>query len=91
MEDWFLKAEEKRRAARKPSEMYDVTAWSVPLQYGIAAVGVAELSKVAFEPITSDYRPSGNVIGSSATVAYLVPWGTSASALSLIHISRCSE
>ena len=80
MEDWFLKAEEKRRAARKPSEMYDVTAWSVPLQYGIAAVGVAELSKVAFEPITSDYRPSGNVIGSSATVAYLVPWGTSASA-----------
>lgn len=77
MEDWFLKAEEKRRAARQPSEMYDVTAWSLPLQYGVAAIGVSELSKGSFEPIGGDYRPGGSVTGSGA-VAYLVPWGTSA-------------
>jgi hypothetical protein len=77
MEDWFLKEEEKRRAARQPSEMYDVTAWSLPLQYGMNAVGVAELSKGSFQPITGDYRPLGSVVGDAA-VAYVVPWGTSA-------------
>ena len=80
MEPEFLKAEERRRQARQSSEMYDVTAWSIPLQYGIAAVTTAEISTGSFEAVPHGYRPEGRVIGGDATVAYLVPWGISASA-----------
>jgi hypothetical protein len=80
MEDWFLKAEEKRRLARQPSEMYDVTAWSLPLQYNVEAVAAAEVSKGSFETIPAEYRPAGKVVGAKPEVAYLIPWGISASA-----------
>lgn len=80
MEDWFLKAEEKRRLARQPSEMYDVTAWSLPLQYNIACVSSGEVSKGSFEVIPAEYRIEGKVNGPRPEVAYLAPWGISASA-----------
>ena len=79
MEEWFVKAEEKRRLARQPSEMYDVTAWSLPLQYNIAAVTAAEASKGAFAMLPREYRPLGGVVGAKAEVAYLVPWGMASS------------
>ncbi|MBV8818714.1 MAG: hypothetical protein JO022_10195 [Acidobacteriaceae bacterium] len=80
MEDWFLKAEERRRAARQPSEMYDVTAWSLPLQYNVTAVASNETLKGSFENIPPLYRPAGQVIGTNPEVAYLVPWGIASSA-----------
>ena len=79
MEDWFLKAEEKRRLTRQPSEMYDVTAWSLPLQYNVAAVSAAETSKGSFSMLARDYRPVGNVVGAKAEVAYVIPWGMASS------------
>src|SRR6202011_3872454 len=54
MEPEFLKQEERRRKERLPSEMYDVTAWSVPLQYNIVSVATAEVSKGDFEPVRSE-------------------------------------
>ncbi len=80
MEPDFLAGEERRRQARQPSEMYDVTAWSIPLQYGITAVTAAQESKANFEPVPGEYKPAGQVIGATPEVAYLVPWGLSASA-----------
>jgi len=80
MEPEFLKQEEHRRKERLPSEMYDVTAWSVPLQYNIASVAAAEVSKGDFEPVTAGKLPEGQVTGNKPAVAYLVPWGTTASA-----------
>ncbi len=80
MEPDFLASEERRRVARQPSEMYDVTAWSIPLQYGISMVSAAQESKGSFENVPANYRPQGRVIGDAPEVAYLVPWGISASA-----------
>ena len=80
MEPGFLKGEEHRRESRQPSEMYDVTAWSLPLQYGISAVSTADLSKGSFEAVKPGETPPGKVIGSKPEVAYLVPWGVSAAA-----------
>ncbi len=80
MEPDFLKGEEHRRESKLPSEMYDVTAWSLPLQYGVAAVGTADVSKGSFEPVKAGELPAGKVIGSKPEVAYLVPWGVSAAA-----------
>jgi Zinc carboxypeptidase len=80
MDPDFLKGEEQRRLARQPSEMYDVTAWSLPMQYGILAVAAPDESKGSFEAIAPGYAPKGKVVGNSAALAYLVPWGLSSSA-----------
>lgn len=88
MEAEFLKAEEHRRKERLPSEMYDVTAWSVPLQYNIASVAAVEVSKGDFEPVSAGKLPEGKVTGTAPSVAYLVPWGTTASARFLAAAMR---
>jgi hypothetical protein len=74
MDEIFLKAEEHRRKRREPSEIYDVTAWSLPLQFGVEAVAPSERSKGSFEPFQPG--PAGRVEGGEASVAYLVPWGS---------------
>jgi hypothetical protein len=80
MEPDFLKGEEHRRENRQPSEMYDVTAWSLPMQYGVSAVSSADVSKGSFEAVKPGETPPGKVIGAKPEVAYLVPWGVSAAA-----------
>ena len=78
MDPHFLAAEEHRRASRQPSEMYDVTAWSLPLQYGITAVPTAQESAGSFRKW--DASPIGGKMQvSSPALAYLVPWGLSSS------------
>ena len=78
MSDEFLKDEEARRKRRRSSEIYDVTAWSLPLQFGVELVSTKAKSEGAFEPVTAA-APAGKLNG-KATVAYLVPWGSSTSA-----------
>jgi len=80
MEPDFLKGEEHRRESRQPSEMYDVTAWSLPMQYGVSAVSSSDVSKGSFEAVKPGEALPGKVIGSKPEVAYLVPWGVSAAA-----------
>ena len=77
MEEPFLKEQERRRRRRLPDEIYDVTAWSVPLQYNVEAIASGEVTQGSFEPVQPG-TPPGKVIGQSATLAYLVPWGTQA-------------
>ena len=77
MDDRFLKAEEDRRKRRLSSQIYDVTAWSLPLQYNVEAVPNPSISAGSFAPVKLGDVPAGAVSG-SGTVAWLVPWGTSA-------------
>ena len=76
MEPEFIKEAERRRKKDLPDEIYDVVAWSLPLQYGVE---VAECKKVpnGFRLVEPDRIPPGSVNG-EATVAYFVPWGTAA-------------
>ncbi len=75
MEDDFLKAEESRRKRRLSSEIYDVTAWSLPLQFGVEMVSTNSKTTGDLEPLKHDMLPQGAITG-KATVAYLVPWGS---------------
>ncbi len=87
MAEEFLKAEEARRKRRQPSEIYDVTAWSLPLQYNIEAATAGTVSEGKFEPVVLGNAPKGIVSG-KAEVAYVIPWGTSGAAkmlTSLLH------
>ncbi|MEO8660302.1 MAG: M14 family metallopeptidase [Bryobacteraceae bacterium] len=74
MDEAFLTSEEHRRKRRESSEIYDVTAWSLPLQFGVEAITTGARSEGKFEPFQA--APAGRVEGGEATVAYLIPWGT---------------
>ena len=56
-----------------------MTAWSIPLQFNVEAVP-AGLSDVAATPVKFGETKAVSIDGGKATVAYLVPWGTSAAA-----------
>ncbi len=77
MEDFFVKEQERRRSKKLPDEIYDVTAWSLPLQFNVECVPLGEAAQGGFEPVKAGPPPAGRVTGEAA-VAYLVPWGTQA-------------
>jgi hypothetical protein len=79
MEADFLKEQERRRRKKLPDEIYDVTAWSLPLMYNVECVAAAQPSTGSFEAVAKGSRPAGRVEGGKASVAYLVPWGSAAS------------
>jgi hypothetical protein len=80
MDEKFLKAEDDRRARRLSSEIYDVTAWNIPLQFNIEAIPAAAAMPSGLTAVALGDIPAGKVTGGKAAVAYVVPWGTSASA-----------
>ena len=79
MDDKFLSEEERRRKLRQRSEIYDVTAWSVPLQFNVECVASNAPIQGAMEAVKPGVAPAGKV-EAKASVAYLAPWGTAASA-----------
>jgi hypothetical protein len=78
MSEPFVKEEERRRSRKLPSEIYDVTAWSLPLLFNVETVPSAEAIPVASEPVNAGTTRAGSVMGDTADVGYLVPWGTAA-------------
>ncbi|HEY1497595.1 MAG TPA: M14 family metallopeptidase, partial [Candidatus Solibacter sp.] len=78
MDDKFVAAEESRRKLRQRTEIYDVTAWSLPLLFNVEAIASGEVSTGVFEPAKPARIVPGEVRGSRASVAYLVPWGSQA-------------
>ncbi len=82
----FMEEQERRRAKGLSVELYDVTAWSMPLMYNLevatcAASVSGDLSPVEPTPI----RP-GALINPDAELAFLAPWG-STSAVRLLAAS----
>ena len=73
----FLAQEESRRQRKLRGEIYDVTAWSLPLMFNVEAVARSEASSGKFEPASPIRVVPGEVHG-KGTVAYLVPWGSAA-------------
>lgn len=78
MDPKFLAEQERRRKRGLRDEIYDVTAWSLPLMFNIESVAVGAEPAGAFDPVAPGTAPKGSVAGGRATVAYLVPWGGTA-------------
>ena len=77
IDDEFMKEQERRRAKALPDEIYDVTAWSLPLMMNIEAVACDRPVSVDSVLVEADNLQPGTVSGGEASVAYLVPWGES--------------
>jgi hypothetical protein len=83
MDDTFLQAEEKRRKSRKGSEIYDVTAWSLPIQFGVECIQSAAVNTTSgFENVRFPETRKGSVTG-TGSVAYLIPWTSNYAAMFL--------
>jgi hypothetical protein len=75
MEPDFLAEQERRRKKKLGDEIYDVTAWSLPLLYGVEAIPVTSLPGGATPFTGARPKPAAPA---KAQVAYFVPWGTQA-------------
>lgn len=80
MEEDFLKEQERRRKKKQRDEIYDVTGWSLPVQFNVEQVISKAALTVPGDMVVAGKMPEGKIIGGKASVAYLVPWGTQASA-----------
>ncbi|MGE0453292.1 MAG: M14 family zinc carboxypeptidase [Vicinamibacteria bacterium] len=88
IEPAFLKEQERRRALRLNDQIYDVTAWSLPLLWDVESVAVERPLTVRSTPVET---PPGEpqpfvppaVAGASlppARVGYLMPWNSATAA-----------
>src|ERR1700722_2798949 len=78
LDDAFLKQEEIRRQRKLPGEIYDVTAWSLPLMFNVEAIPSAVPVTGSFEPAQRSRIVPGKITGGKAEVAYVAAWGSSA-------------
>ncbi len=80
MDAEFVAEQERRRAKDLPDDIYDVTAWSLPLMLNVETVACSRRIAVDTTPAGSEFVRPGEVRGGEASVAYLVPWGEATSA-----------
>jgi hypothetical protein len=78
MDPDFLKKQEERRARNLPDQFYDITTWSLPALFDVDC----RISDVKLGGRRSRFDPDQIEASEvkAATVAYLVPWGSAASA-----------
>jgi hypothetical protein len=79
----FIKRQEERRKMRLNDEIYDITAWNLPMLFDVEAVTSPSAINVKSTPVPSQYdaRLPAKPLPASK-VGYLMPWGSAAVALS---------
>lgn len=90
MSDEFLKRQEIRRQKRLPDQIYDTTAWNMPMLYDVECVGVErELNVKASAVDAAAVTPSVNseTALADAIVGYALPWNatSAAAAIEALH------
>ncbi len=75
----FLKEQERRRAKGLEAELYDVTAWSIPLQYNVETLSCADDPSGPLELVASSAMKPGALINPDARFGFIAPWGSTAS------------
>jgi len=88
MSDEFLQEQERRRDKNLRDEIYDVTAWSLPLMMNVQADSCNRTINESFDSVNLELVQAGSVSGSNASVAYLVPWGSAPAVRFLAHALR---
>ena len=76
----FIVEQERRRAKGLEVEMYDVTAWSLPLMFNVTTETCNRPVNASTTPVNPDASPTGELVNPEASLAFLTPWGSSASA-----------
>jgi hypothetical protein len=69
----FVKEQDRRRRARLSDQIYDVTAWSLPLAFDVECVTSDRPLQVNASPVNWDSDAPASF--GTAKLAYLMPWG----------------
>jgi len=81
----YLQEQVSRRARGVETQIYDVTAWSVPLMMNIETNACNRLPSVSITSAGSDLVQEPTLPESEAKVAYLVPWGEATAVRFMSH------
>jgi hypothetical protein len=76
LEEDFVAEQERRRAKNLSDQIYDVTAWSMPLMMNVRADACNRTVSGPMVPAGPELIQPGLVSGSSGSVGYLVTWGS---------------
>jgi len=85
MDENFLAEQERRRAKNLRDEIYDVTAWSLPLMMNVKVDTCYRSISGPFTAAGTDLVQAGTVSGGTGSVAYLVPWGSAPAVRLLVN------
>jgi hypothetical protein len=78
----FIKRQEERRARRQADQIYDITAWSLPLLYDVEVVTSPSTIAARSTPVPMTYEtPMPPRSFAAGRVGYVMPWGAAAAAL----------
>ncbi|CAN5520197.1 M14 family zinc carboxypeptidase [soil metagenome] len=84
MDEAFLKEQDRRRKARLPDQIYDVTAWSLPLMFDVEVVASERAANVKTREVAAGEEPPVQPVQiPQGAIGFLMPWGTGAAALSI--------
>jgi len=79
MDEAFLKEQDRRRRERLPDQIYDVTAWSLPLAFDLEVVASDRVSGVRASEVR-DWKAAPLPAPPAGTIGFLMPWGMGAAA-----------
>jgi len=85
----FLDKQKWHYSRREGTDFYDLTAWSLPLLWDVECYAAADVSQGDLAPVEAAAffdRPHARPDPGSASVAYLLPWGTHAAAAAAVAL-----
>ncbi len=79
----FIRKQEERRKMRLNDQIYDITAWNLPMLFDVDLATSPTPITVKSTPVPSTYdaQPPARALA-AGKVGYLMPWGAGAAALS---------
>jgi hypothetical protein len=88
MDPAYVQRQRERRAERLRDEIYDVTAWNLPMLWGVGSVSLdrpvtartAAVDPAGFQPWVGRRSDPGTDGLPPARVGYLIPWGVAGAA-----------
>jgi zinc carboxypeptidase len=80
MDDSFVKEQDRRRKARLPDQIYDITAWSLPLMFDVDVVASDRAANVRMQDVRPAEGSAASAAVSADTLGFLIPWGSGAAA-----------
>lgn len=77
----FVRRLEQRRARRLSDKTHDITAWNLPMLFGVELQVSRQPLSSAAGMIFVEANPVQRAVFARSEVAYLIPWGSAAAAL----------
>jgi hypothetical protein len=84
----FIKRQEQRRSRNLDDQIYDLTAWSLPLMFNLDVIRCGSIKASAVMPFDTSQELAAQLSNPTPKVAYLLPWGDMAAGRFLTQALR---